>query len=142
MKRPLITGVRFPLAGFTLVEIVIVLAIVAILVTLALPAYRSQVLRVHRSGAVNLLLQAAVCQERVYTRLGSYDTGVCLKENRQEHYQLSYRPANTRGQYFTAVATPLGAQKRDTCGSLLLDQNGNRGIGAAGVDIAQCWNGR
>ena len=128
--------------AFTLIELVIVVAVLAILMMLAVPNYRQYALRVQRGEAINMLLQAAMCQERVYARSGDYDTGSCLINNTQNHYQLSYQPANTQGQDFVAVAKPLGGQKADRCGSLLLDQSGNRNVDATGVDITQCWNGR
>jgi len=129
-------------SGFTLIELVIVVAVLAILMMLAVPNYRQYVLRVQRSEAINMLLQAAICQERVHARSGDYDTSSCLINNTQDRYQMSYQPANTRGQKFVAIAQPLGAQKADRCGSLLLDQSGNRKIDAAGASVTQCWNGR
>ncbi len=129
-------------SAFTLIELVIVVAVLTILMMLAVPSYRQYVLRVQRGEAVNMLLQAAICQERVYARSGDYDTGSCLVNNTQDHYQLSYQPANTQGQNFVAIARPLGAQKADRCGSLLLDQSGNRNIDAAGASVTKCWNGR
>ena len=78
-------------SGFTLIELVIVVAVLAILMTLAVPNYRQYALRVQRGEAINMLLQAAMCQERVYARSGDYDTGSCLIDNKQNRYQISYQ---------------------------------------------------
>ena len=128
--------------AFTLIELIIVVAVLAILMMAAVPSYRQYALRVQRGEAINMLLQAAMCQQRVYARSGDYDTGTCLAGSAQTRYTLSYQPANTQGQHFVAIARPLGAQKADQCGSLSLDQNGTRKVEAEGASVARCWNGR
>lgn len=128
--------------AFTLIELIIVMAVMAILIMAAVPSYQQYVLRAQRSEAINMLLQAAMCQQRVYARSGSYDTGACSIAGKQNHYELSYKPSNSQGENYVVIAQPLGAQKADRCGSLSLDQSGNRKIGATDASNTQCWNGR
>jgi len=143
----------------TLIELVIVMAVMGILVTTAVPSYRSHMLRVHRTEAIRLLLQASMCQERVYASNGSYDTNRCQQErvyasngsydtnrcqpgSEYKQYQVSYTPADTQSRIYLAVATPIGAQLDDPCGSLSLDQNGARNISGVSISSMKCWNGR
>lgn len=128
--------------GMTLIELIIVVSVVAILMSLAVPAYTHHSLRVHRSEAIRLLLQASICQERIYASNGNYDTSRCTPNSDFKRYQLGYQSPNTQSQSYTAVATPIGAQTADACGYLSLDQSGFRGISATGVSITKCWNGR
>ena len=128
--------------GMTLIELVIVMAVIGILIATAVPSYRNYMLRVHRSEAVRLLLQAAMCQERVFASNGSYDTNLCEPASEYRQYQLSYTPTDTQSGTYLAVATPTGAQLADPCGSLSLDQNGARNISAENVSLMKCWNGR
>lgn len=134
-------GPRF-INGMTLIELVIVVAIVAILLTLAVPNYRSYTLRVHRSEAIRMLLQASICQERVHARLGSYDTGQCRTTSGQQRYRLSYKQPGMVGQSYVVMATPVGSQHADPCGSLSLSQSGEKGISNTNVSVMKCWNGR
>jgi type IV pilus assembly protein PilE len=126
----------------TLIELVIVVAIMAILLTLAVPNYRSYTLRVHRSEAIRMLMQASMCQERVHANQGIYDTGRCQAVSDQQHYQLTYIPSDALVQSYSVVATPVGAQRADPCGSLSLNQSGARGISAVNISVTKCWNGR
>lgn len=126
----------------TLIELVIVVAVVGILLTIAAPAYRSYTLRVHRTEAVRMLLQAAMCQERLAASRGSYDTSLCRPVSAQHRYEITYNPPDTRGDTYIAMAVPSGAQLADPCGSLILDQSGNRRISAADASATSCWNGR
>ena len=126
----------------TLVELVIVMAIMSLLLLLALPNYQSYMLRVHRSDAVRMLLQAAICQEKIYANLGSYDIGLCQSSPEQKRYKLTFQSAERYGQVYIATATPQGAQQSDPCGSLSLDQSGNRTVSNTGVSVMKCWNGR
>lgn len=126
----------------TLIELVIVVAVVGILLTIAAPAYRSYTLRVHRTEAVRMLLQAAMCQERLAASRGSYDTSLCRPVSTQHRYEITYNPPDTRGDTYIAMAVPSGAQLADPCGSLILDQSGNRRISAADASATSCWNGR
>lgn len=128
--------------GMTLIELVIVVAVMGILLAMAIPGYRSYMLRVHRSEAIRMLLQASMCQERIYASGGSYDTGQCYPVSEQKRYRISYASPNTRNRSYLAMATPQGAQLDDACGSLTLDQNGARGVSAGAVSTVKCWSGR
>ena len=128
--------------GVTLIELVIVVAVMGILVSTAVPSYKSYMLRVHRSEAIGLLLQASMCQQRIRAADGYYDTSRCLPAKGPQRYQLSFDPPDTQGNSFVAVAIPPGAQRAEVCGGLTLDQNGNRGISAADSKVVKCWNGR
>jgi type IV pilus assembly protein PilE len=129
-------------AGVTLIELVIVMAVMGILLATAIPSYQRYTLRVNRTEAIRLLLQASMCQERIYANYGNYDTSKCQPNSEYKRYQISYTPASTQGELYLAMATPMGTQVSDPCGSLSLNQNGARGIGGEKVNATKCWNGR
>jgi len=126
----------------TLIELIIVMTVIGILLTAAMPSYRNYMLRVHRSEGIRMLLQASMCQERISASRGSYDTNLCQPVSEQQRYRLTYNSADTQGQTYVVTATPRGAQLADPCGSLSLDQNGARSISAIGISVMKCWNGR
>lgn len=128
--------------GVTLIELVIVVAVMGILLSAAVPSYRSYTLRVHRTEAIRLLLQAAMCQQRVRATDGHYDTSRCIFASPERRYDLSYEPAATQGNAFLAMAVPVGVQQSDMCGSLSIDQQGERGISGGDVSVARCWSAR
>ena len=128
--------------GMSLIEIVIVMALVGILLSLATPNYLQFVARAHRTDAVVQLLSTAACQERIHASRGSYDTRLCLPAA-GSHYQLEYDTGEKgQSQLFTVSAHPIGVQTRDRCGALSLNQSGIRGVSAAGADILRCWSSR
>jgi type IV pilus assembly protein PilE len=128
--------------GFSLLELMIVMAIVAILLTLATPAFQTFSMRSHRTVAISDLLQIASCQERIRAIKGLYDTSVCLPANNQ-HYHYDYDVPNVSStESFKAMAGPVGSQQKDKCGSIMLSQNGYREISGVGEDIDSCWAGR
>ncbi len=129
-------------SGMTLIELLIVVTVMGILLAMAIPAYSSYMLRVHRTEAIRMLLQASMCQERIYAGRSHYDTSQCHPASEHQRYQITYASPDTRDRSYIAMATPKGAQLDDPCGSLSLDQNGARGISANDISAMKCWNGR
>lgn len=127
--------------GFTLLELVTVVAILGILLGLALPSYQNYMLRVNRTEAISALLEIASCQERMFAVQGRYDTTRCLPEG-SEHYSIRMEPPGEQDTLaFSAWADPVGAQGRDACGSLGLDQTGLRQVTGEAADAGKCWRG-
>ncbi len=129
-------------AGFSLTELVIVLALAGILLSLAVPGYRGFILRAHRVEIIVQMLQIAACQERVYSAHMAYDTSRCLPPP-GTRYRMEYSdPGDAGGTAYTILATPLGPQADDSCGALLLNHNGGRSVDGAQADPDKCWAGR
>lgn len=123
--------------GFTLIELVIVVAMLAVLMTLAMPSYRVYVMRAHRTEAIAQMLQVAQCQERTRADRGSYDPGQCLPGS-LPRYQFAYQ-AGSGAQAWTVRALPRDAQATDDCGALELSHTGAR---HSDGDDWRCWTGR
>lgn len=128
--------------GMTLIELIIVVAVIAILLATAVPGYRNYTLRVHRTDAIRMLLKASMCQERLFASRGSYDTSLCKSVSGNQHYQLSYNSPDPQGQSYVAMAVPTGAQRDDPCGSLFVDQSGARRVSASNMSVDKCWSSR
>lgn len=127
--------------GFTLLELVVVVAVLGILLGIALPSYRQHLVRVHRTEAISALLGIAHCQEQVFAWRGRYDTTRCLPAD-MDRYQLRQEPPDApESLAFTAWADPVGAQIRDRCGSLGIDQTGRRQVSGDDADADKCWRG-
>ena len=142
MMKLLIRPARAFVRGMTLIELLIVLAVMGILLSIAIPGYSGYMLRVHRSEAIRLLLQASMCQQRIYAGSGSYDTSRCQPTSEHQRYQISYTSPDTQDGIYMAMASPQGAQLDDPCGSLSLDQNGTKGISGRNISVVKCWSGR
>lgn len=129
--------------AFTILELMIACSVVAILLTLAIPGYQGHVLRSYRSAAIEALLAAAACQERIYASEFSYDTRRCVVQDDNGKYELRFEPPEMAALTgFTVLADPVEAQRGDPCGSLSLDQSGVRGISGEASRLRKCWEGR
>lgn len=134
---------RRPRPGFTLLELVTALAIVAVLLALAVPGYQHYLQRAERAEALRALLAAAACQERVRAQGGYYDTSRCLDGATTPAYAIRFeRPDDDSALAFTLLAEPIEPRPGDPCGSLSLDQAGTRGISGDAGELAACWSGR
>lgn len=143
--------------GFTLIELMIAVAVVATLAAIAWPGYSATIHRAHRSDARLALLRIQHLQERHYgrylryaARLGSpEDPGTLEMDNQSDagHYTLSLS-AGALGQDYLATATARipGRQADDlVCRQLSVDESGRRlSADAAGnwieSDPHRCWN--
>lgn len=128
--------------GFTLVEVMIVVAIVAILATIAVPAFLDAVRKSRRSDAMNAIQRIHMAQELFRANNPDYGAaGTTTSGSPDGHYSLSLvipaSPAN-RTEY-TIIADALNEQADDSCGDFTLAFNaGVITKTADGID-ALCW---
>jgi type IV pilus assembly protein PilE len=128
--------------GFTLIELMIVVAIVGILSAIAYPSYAEYIRRGHRAEARAGLLQAAQWLERSATATGTYPLTAAFPANLKAVPNNRYDIAVVSdGATFTLTATPKGAQIGDRCGNYTLTNTGLRGAKGAttGDIVTECW---
>ena len=128
--------------GYSLLELVIVMAVFAILVTTAVSSYRNYVQRAHRAEAIRQMLGVAGCQEGIRADTGFYDTTRCMEKSGAPSHVLRIEPADDRTTMEYTIVAELKNGRDDACGSLGLDQAGTRSIGGAPEALAKCWSGR
>lgn len=117
----------FKCSGFTLIELMIVVAILAIIMSVAIPNYQAYGMRTKRSEAISNLLELSQWMERQFTIFGSYnDAGISALPFGQSpkqgtaNYTLSIASASTIT--YNLTASPSGNQTADSCGSISVDQ--------------------
>ena len=133
---------KINLIGFSLLELVIVLAVIGVLLTLAIPSYQRYTQRVHRAEAIRMMLAIADCQERVRASTGFYDTSSCGEGFNSDSHELRIEPPDTTASLEFTIIAQLRQGSDDTCGNLSLDQTGSRGISANQATVNKCWGGR
>lgn len=128
--------------GFSLLELVVVMAVFAILVTTAVSSYRNYVQRAQRAEVIRQMLGIAGCQERIRADTGFYDTTRCLETPGTASHELRIEPVDDTATMEYAIVAELQDGWDDACGSLVMDQAGTRSIGGAPEALAKCWSGR
>ena len=136
--------------GFTLIELMIVVAVIGILAAVAYPSYRDQIIKTNRTDGKSALSQAATLQERWFTENNSYTSDMTKlggTTSQEGHYTISVAigdingttcdsSAHTKDNCFELTATPAGAQAADGCANLELDSFGRKTV--SGTDN-RCW---
>jgi type IV pilus assembly protein PilE len=146
--------------GFTLIEVMIVVAIIGILAAVAYPSYSEYVRRGRRSEAQTALLEASQFMQRFYAANGRYDPTIESPPNPVSiptTFNRLPRGAADAGRYYiirfdkvgakevvselayTLVAEPTGIMAGDRCGNLTIDQTGFKGVTGANVSVKDCW---
>jgi type IV pilus assembly protein PilE len=130
--------------GFTLLELMIVVIVVAILAAIAIPSYRQYVLRAHRTDAQRQLIDAAARQERYFysnnayasalSDLGMSSTVPAGATGQDVTYTLSVASASSTDYLFKA--TPVNGQTQDKCGWFELSRAGER---SSQHSDTHCW---
>jgi type IV pilus assembly protein PilE len=129
----------YSLIGFTLIELVVVMAVAAILAAIAIPNYSEYVMRSHRSAVQSFISDVASRQSQFFLDRRNYAATVAALN--------MVAPAEVAARYNVAIAvvagppagfqvsaTPVGTQATDRCGVMTVDQAGNR-TALAG----RCW---
>jgi type IV pilus assembly protein PilE len=129
---------RRVLGGFSLIELLFVMAVIAILSSFALPSYQHTQQKGQRTLAKLALAKTAHWLERAASISGNYPSAV--PDSVWQSSELRYRlQVQSQAQSFTLIATPLGVHAQDDCGSLTLGHTGERGVQNAVLSASQCW---
>lgn len=127
--------------GFTLLELMIVVVIVALLAAVAIPNYQSYMIKTRRATAAGCLLEMSQALERFHavnlTYSGFTLPSLQCSNDLTNHY--TFAATDLKARTYTLSAAPQGAQSSKdpfSCGTLTIDQAGKKG---AGGDVAKCW---
>jgi type IV pilus assembly protein PilE len=135
--------------GFTLVEVIVVMAIIGILTAIAVPSYSEYVRRSQRAEARTILLEAAQFMQRFYSANDRYDqarsgAAVALPASLQRvptsgaaRYTISLSAVSTTA--YTLQAQPAGSMTADKCGTFTLTSVGRRDVVDATAPSSDCW---
>lgn len=132
--------------GFTLIELMITLAIVAILASVALPSYSNYIVRTKRSAAQSFMMNLSNKEEQYLLDSRQYTTSLSnlgyasVPAEIANDYTVAVAVGSGAAPTFIITATPIGTQlaKDTSCGALTLDQTSAKGIGGTG-SVGGCW---
>ncbi|WDS37474.1 type IV pilin protein [Pseudoxanthomonas sp.] len=139
MKRT--QRMRAGVTGFTLIELMITVAVIAILAAIAMASYNWAMVKSRRAAAVTCLQQGAQFMERYYTTNMSYkDATVPTTCDGVSATFYTVSGGTPTASAFTITATPTSKQNDTLCGTLTINQQGVRtASGTAASSPAQCW---
>ena len=135
--------------GFSLIELLVAVAILAIIMAIAVPSYQQYIIKSHRIDAVQSLTDLSNRLERYYTENNTYASATIGAAAATDvlpaagssggYYDLSIVSAGTTAHAYTIQATAKGAQSSDTvCSNFTLTDTGILGVSGSG-SVIDCW---
>ncbi len=145
---------RYRSGGFTLIELMVTVAIIGILMAIAISSYEFATIKSRRGAAQSCLTEWAQYMERFYTTNMAYDQtpppastavpdpGLQCATDLTQYYAITLVPAALTATTFTVQAAPRNRQlaKETVCGTMTINQAGTKtASGTASADLKQCW---
>ncbi len=129
--------------GFTMTELLIVVAVIGILASIALPAYNNYTFRARRADGQHLLQNVATAQERYYSTYNRFtgslsQLGFTGAAKSDSGYYTATVTVSADNLTYTATAAPGGSQSGDKCGSLTVTNAGVKGK-SGDESNGKCW---
>lgn len=130
--------------GFTLIEVMITVAIVGILAAIAYPSYAEYLRKSRRAEAQSVLMNIGTRQQQMLLDTRSYGATVAalnisVPAQVATNYTVTVTVPAGNPPTFTATATPQGDQVKDKCGTLGVDNTGAKTALKNGVAQTGCW---
>lgn len=124
--------------GFTLIEIMIVIAIIGIVITIGYPSLTEYVKKGRRAEVAGLLSEQAQMLERFYSKSNVYTGAVGLSAG-NDYYTIT--PTLTDQTFLLTAARKAGSMATDKCGDFTITNTGVRSIvnATAGLTTKDCW---
>ena len=135
-------------SGFTLIELMIVIAVLGVIVAIGYPSYQEQVRKARRAEGMGELLEMADRMERRYSdqmpatyagikadALYGIDTADDMRPTTNGHYKLNIVSADTI--QFTISAIPQGPQTKDKCGTFTMTSQGVKTVSGS-ITVDEC----
>ena len=133
--------------GFTLIEVMIVVAVLGVIIAIGYPSYTEPVRKSRRAEGMGELLELADKMERFYADRGTYagaslGTGagnIHTATTADGYYTLNIDSQTAVAFQVRATPTSKGNQNKDKCNIFILDSLGNKTLSGNSTPLEQCW---
>jgi type IV pilus assembly protein PilE len=128
--------------GFSLIELMVVVAVLAIIVGIGYPSYLGYVQKTRRADGIAALNHAAMVMESCRSDLATYEgcDARVAAQSEKGYYTITVAPGAIPASTYTLTATAVDVQAKDSkCTKLTLTAHGTRGYTGSAPDVATCW---